>query len=279
MNRINWFPGHMAKATRELETRLKNLNLIIEVVDARIPLSSQNPNLARLIKHKIRLIVLNKSDLADRNMTNQWVAYFNAQSDTHCLAINALNKKDMKSIISFCELQLKTQTKRFQRLNVAIAGIPNVGKSQLINQLSGRKSAKVANRPAVTQNQQWVKLSDYIYLMDTPGILWPKLETEQIGYHLAVTGSIKDTVINREDIIDYLLIFVLKHYPRLIQARFGCDVIPDSVDALIEFIAKKRGCIKRGNEIDLEKVYTLILKEFRTGKWGPMSLERPSLIR
>ncbi len=277
MTTINWYPGHMAKATRELKGQLKKIQLVIEVLDARIPYSSQNPTLKTLIEHKARLILLNKKDLADPQQTHRWVAQFNYEKNSHCIAINALKKPDMKAIIAYCETQLNIKKTAYQRLNVMISGIPNVGKSQLINQLSGKKSAKVANRPAVTQHQQWVQLSNTVYLMDTPGILWPKFESEEVGVHLAITGAIKDHIFNTEDIAFKLLEYLQQHYPTSLQNRFKLTTIPSDLIELMEAIGRQRHCLERGGTIDFEKTYHLILQDFRSGKLGKISLEQPSI--
>ena len=279
MTSINWYPGHMAKATRELKEQLKQIHLVIEVLDARIPYSSQNPNLEKVISHKPRLIILNKKDLADVYKTQAWITYFNQHSTRHAMAVNAFKKTDIKAIISYCEAQLLRKSdassgrQSFQRLNVMIVGIPNVGKSQLINQLANKKSAKVANRPAVTQRQQWVRLSPTVYLLDTPGVLWPKFESEKVGINLALTGAIKDHVFNIEDVAFYLLGYLVKHYPTLLKRRFKLTSLPEDIVQLMMCIGKQRGCIERGGAIDLDKTVKLLLHEYRSGKLGLITLE------
>jgi ribosome biogenesis GTPase A len=279
MTSINWYPGHMAKATRELKEQLKQIHLVIEVLDARIPYSSQNPHLEKVIAHKPRLIILNKKDLADVYKTQAWMTYFNQQSTRHAIAVNAFKKTDIKAIISYCETQLLRKSdassgrQSFQRLNVMIVGIPNVGKSQLINQLANKKSAKVANRPAVTQHQQWVRLSPTVYLLDTPGVLWPKFESEQVGINLAVTGAIKDHIFNMEDVSFYLLRYLTKNYPTLLQRRFKLTSLPEDIVELMMCIGRQRGCIERGGTVDLDKTVKMLLHEYRSGKLGLITLE------
>jgi ribosome biogenesis GTPase A len=274
MTTINWYPGHMAKATRELKEQLKQIQLVIEVLDARIPYSSQNPTVANLISHKPRLVLLNKKDLADPDHTNRWITYLNQHSGVHTIAINSLKRSDMRSIIAYCESQLLLSKRTYKRLNVMIVGIPNVGKSQLINQLSGKKSAKVANRPAVTQRQQWVMLSPTVYLLDTPGVLWPKFDSQDVGINLAITGAIKDHIFNREDVAFQLLHELVKDYPTLLKNRFKLTQLPEDQVELMRYIGKQRGCIERGGGVDLEKTYHVLLHEYRSGKLGTITLEK-----
>lgn len=272
---IQWYPGHMAKAKRELLKILPQIHVIYEVVDARCPEASRNPMIGKLTARKPRLILLNKSDLADPDTTASWRKHYEAQ-EYHALTINAQEGKGIEPIIQKTLSLFETEftTKHFHSVNAMIVGIPNVGKSALINRLSKKRAAKVANRPAVTQRQQWITIDEKISLLDTPGILWPKFEDQEVALKLAACGSIKDTVIHLEDVSFYILRYLLTYYPSRLVERYNVTITDDVVDIMIQ-IGKKRGCLVKGGDIDYDKTYLAFIHDFKNGKLGQISLERP----
>ncbi|MFC0558625.1 ribosome biogenesis GTPase YlqF [Halalkalibacter alkalisediminis] len=279
---IQWFPGHMAKARREVTEKLKFIDVVIELLDARIPLASRNPMIDELVSHKPRLILLNKADLADPTVTASWKSYFEAKGAT-VLSINAQNGKGTEKIPNACKHLAKPIIEKMisrgmkpRAIRAMILGIPNVGKSTLINRLASKRTAQVGDRPGVTKRQQWIKVGTELELLDTPGILWPKFEDQIIGYRLAATGAIKDELLDFQDIALFLLNYLKDHYPSLIQERYKLESVPEDGLELFDEIGKKRGCLLGGGYVDYDKAAEIILREMRSGTLGRISLERPS---
>lgn len=277
---IQWFPGHMAKARREVAEKLKLVDFVIELVDARAPLSSQNPMLHDILQEKPKMIVLMKKDLADPDVTEKWIQHFK-QRGIVSVAIEANQKQDVQKVVQKAkELgkeksdKLKAKGIRPRASRAMILGIPNVGKSTLINRLANRKIAKTGDRPGITTKQQWIKVKKEFELLDTPGILWPKFEEEEVGYRLASIGTIKDQILPKEDVAAYVLDYLNAHYPELLDERFGVNDVDDMME-VFEAIGKKRGCLESGGHVNFEKVSDLILQDLRTGKLGLISFERP----
>jgi ribosome biogenesis GTPase A len=283
---IQWFPGHMAKARRQVTEKLKLIDIVYELVDARIPQSSRNPMIDEIISNKPRLVLLNKSDKADKETTEKWLAYYRSKG-IPALAIDAQAGKGMKQILSMSKEILKDKFERMQAkgikkpraIRAMIVGIPNVGKSTLINRLANKNIAKTGDRPGVTQAQQWIKVGKELELLDTPGILWPKFEDELVGLKLATTGAIKDAILNLQDVAVYALRFLATHYPDALKERYGLTEIPEDIVELFDAIGKKRGCIVSGGMIDYDKTAELVLREIRSEKLGRLSFEHPEDYR
>ncbi|MEH7345212.1 ribosome biogenesis GTPase YlqF [Bacillus sp. JJ1532] len=281
---IQWFPGHMAKARRQVTEKLKLVDIIFELVDARIPYSSRNPMIDEIIQHKPRIVLLNKADMADKEVTKQWIKHFQDEG-TRALAINSQAGQGMKEIVAASQDILKEKFDRMKAKGVKprairamIVGIPNAGKSTLINRLAKKNIAKTGNTPGVTKAQQWIKVGKELELLDTPGILWPKFEDQQVGLKLALTGAIKDTILNLQDIAIYALRFLEQKYPDRLKDRYKLNEIPEDIVELFNEIGKLRGCLMAGGEIDYDKVTELVIREFRTEKWGYISLEEPKAL-
>lgn len=274
---LQWYPGHMAKAKKEIKAILPKIHVIYEVLDSRCPLASQNPMIPSLIKGKPKIVLLNKSDIADPGVTTQWVDYFSQQEHTKALITNAQLGKGMETLLHETKkiVHQRYSTKTFKSINVMILGIPNVGKSALINRLTKRKIAKVENRPAVTQRQQWVQLDEEITLLDSPGILWPKFDDQTVGLNLAACGTIKSTIFNHEDVVFYTLKKLVENYPEKLKTFYKLDTIPTSLVDLADDICRKRGFILPGQEIHYDRFYSQFLTDFKHGRLGRMSLERP----
>lgn len=278
---IQWFPGHMAKARRQVTEKLKLVDIIFELVDARIPHSSRNPMIDEIIQHKPRLVLLNKADMADKEVTKQWIQYFQSKG-IKAIAINSQAGVGMKEIVFAAKEILQEKFDRMKAKGVnprairaMIVGIPNAGKSTLINRLAKKNIAKTGNTPGVTKAQQWIKVGKELELLDTPGILWPKFEDQEVGLKLALTGAIKDTILNLQDVAVYALRFLEKEYPIRLKERFKLDDFPEDIVELFDEIGKQRGCFMSGGAIDYDKVTELVIREFRTEKLGPISLEQP----
>ncbi|MUP58476.1 ribosome biogenesis GTPase YlqF [Megasphaera hutchinsoni] len=276
---INWYPGHMAKAKKLIQENMKMIDVVIELVDARIPKSSTNPMIGNLIGQKPAIIVLNKADLADPEEVKQWLQYYRSEGKI-AIPLNSKESKSIKRLIqeirSLAEPKLahwRSRGLKNRSVRTMILGIPNVGKSTLMNRLAGRNAAKTADKPGETKGKQWVHLGDQLDLLDTPGVLWPKLEDQVSAYRLAATGAISDTVFDMETVVFSLIEEVRLHYPQALQARFSLTDLSTSRENIISTIGRKRGCLKKGNELDWEKTYKVILKEFREGKWGLISLD------
>ena len=280
MPQLQWFPGHMKKAQRLIEDNLKLVDVVIELLDARIPFSSANPMLAEIIKTKPRMIALNKIDLADPGMTKKWLNYFKAQ-EIIAVGIDSAKGRGMKQLVSAAEMLAKPKTEKFvakgakaRAARCMILGIPNVGKSSLINRLAGAVKAKTADKPGVTRAKQWIKIGSNLDLLDTPGILWPKFEDKTVGLKLAFTGAINDDIYDREQVTALLLEVMRRDYAARLIERFKFKgELPESGLDLLEAIGRKRGCLVKGGLVDLEKAQNIVLNEFRAGKLGLVTLD------
>jgi ribosome biogenesis GTPase A len=272
---IQWFPGHMNKARKQIKEILPQIHLIIEVLDARIPFSSENPMIGQLRGDKPSLKILTKSDLADPQQTQLWLKYLNAKTGIKALATSHKQPETITKIISLCRALLPHKIDSVNDIHVMIMGIPNVGKSTLINTLAGRTVAKTGNEPAITKGQQRIKLKDGIMLFDTPGMLWPKVESEKSGYRLATTGAIKDTAMSYDDVAFFAADFMIRHYPEQLKERYLIENLPHTELEFLELIGQQRGCLRSGGKVDLEKISTIFLRELRAGKVGNFTLETP----
>ena len=275
---INWFPGHMHKARKEIKKVMPQMDLIIEVVDARIPFSSENPLVPALRGDTPLIKVLNKRDLADPEITEQWLAWLEKERGVRAITLTHNQRNEALAILKLAEEMTPDHDRQKSALRVMILGIPNVGKSTLINTLAGRPAAKTGNEPAVTRAQQAIKLPNNILLYDTPGFLWPKLSPEACGYRLAVTGAIRSAVLDFEDVAMFEAEYLLEAYPELIKTRYGFEELPKDALALMDGIAEKRRFFGRGGIPDLHKVSEVLLNEFRAGTLGRISLETPEMV-
>ncbi|HIT36246.1 MAG TPA: ribosome biogenesis GTPase YlqF [Candidatus Faecousia intestinavium] len=278
---IQWYPGHMTKTRRQIEADLKQVDAVCEIVDARIPISSRNPDIDALCGNKPRILVLNRMDLADPSATQKWAAYFKKQG----IAVIATDCKTRRGIGDFvpaartaCADKLNRDAARGMNrpLRIMVVGIPNVGKSTLINQISGRKGAKAENRPGVTRGKQWVSVDNGLLLLDTPGILWPKFEDPNVGMMLAYTGAVKEGVIDLEELASHLMELLHRFYPNALQQRYQVEA-PEGTPGweLIEMAGRKRGYLVSGGEVNTERMSKVLLDEFRSGKLGRFTLEIP----
>ncbi len=275
-----WYPGHMTKAKRQMQEDIKLVDLVIELVDARIPISSHNPDIDTLGRQKARMVLLNKADLADEAKNKAWCDYYKKQG-IFAVRLDARNRggmKDVQSVIQdACREKIERNLKRGiinRPVRAMVAGIPNVGKSTFINSFAGKACAKTGNKPGVTKGKQWIRLNKQVELLDTPGILWPKFENQIIGMHLAYIGSIRDEIVNREELAFELLKELLERYPGLLADRFALSAAQTPLEAL-EQVAKNRSCLKKGGELDTEKAAAMLLEEFRSGKLGRITMEEP----
>lgn len=275
---INWFPGHMHKARKEIKKVMPQMDLIIEVVDARIPFSSENPLVPNLRGDTPLIKVLNKRDLADPDVTARWQAWLEKERGVRAITLTHNQRGEAMDILKLAAAMTPDHDRQKSALRVMILGIPNVGKSTLINTLAGRPAAKTGNEPAVTRAQQAIKLPDNILLYDTPGFLWPKLSPEACGYRLAITGAIRSAVIDFEDVALFEADYLLQAYPELIRKRYGFKELPVDGLALMDAIAAKRRFFARGGIPDLHKVSEVLLNELRAGTLGRISLETPEMI-
>jgi len=278
MMAVTWYPGHMHKAQKQIKEAMPQVDLVIEVMDARIPFSSENPAVKTLRGPRPCLKVLNKSDLADPVITTQWLNYYSQQEGVRALALNTTRKGEARKILNLCREMVPLRAQRGEPVRTMIMGIPNVGKSTLINALAGRAIAKVGDEPAVTKQQQRISLGNGIVLSDTPGILWPRMEDENSGYRLAVTGAIKNAAISFEDIALYAVEFLLKQYPEGLMSRYRLTELPAGAMDFLDVIGRKRGCLRAGGVLDLHKISEILLKELRAGKLGGISFETPAMF-
>ena len=277
---IQWYPGHMTKAKRMMEEDIKLIDLVIELVDARLPLSSRNPDIDNLAKNKSRLILLNKSDLADERVNNMWSDYFK-EKGFFVFKLDARSGSGMKAINSIIQEACKEKIERDRKRGILnrpvramVVGIPNVGKSTFINSYAKKACTKTGNKPGVTKGKQWIKLSKGLELLDTPGILWPKFEDQEVGLRLAISGSINDDILNISELSLELIKMLLKDYPGKLAERYDIDETMTPVN-ILEAVAIKRGCLKKGELVDLDKAANIIIDEFRAGKIGRITLEKP----
>jgi len=275
---VHWYPGHMHKAQKEIKEVLPQVDLLIEVIDARIPYSSENPMIAQLRGDKPCIKVLSKTDLADPEVTAAWQEYLERERSVKTFASTTEQPAKMKLIIDLCRKMLPEKDASVKTINTMIVGIPNVGKSTLINILADRVIAKTGNEAAVTKNQQRINLGNGITLFDTPGILWPKLENPNSGYRLAATGAIKDTAMEYDDVGFYAADYLIKAYPELLKERFKLREIPDTEIAFLELAAASRGALRAGGRVNLHKICEVLINELRSGQIGRISLETPSMI-
>ena len=274
---IQWFPGHMHKARQEMKKVLPQMDLIIEVTDARLPFSSSNPMLAEIRGDKPCIKVLNKADLADPAITTVWQQYLEREQGTKALVISATDNRFVSELLALCQQLVphKAKADSVKKVQALIMGIPNVGKSTLINALAGRQIAKTGNEPAVTKLQQRIIINDMLVLHDTPGVLWPNLENHHSGYRLAITHAIKETAFENTDIALYAVDYLMQHYPDALFERFQLDALADNELEMLEKLAQKRGCLKAGGVADLERVSKILLTELRNGQLGGITLETP----
>lgn len=276
---IQWFPGHMAKARREVTEKLKLVDIIFELVDARLPLSSRNPMIDEVVGQKIRLLILNKADMADDHQTKKWLKYFEERGHK-AVAINSFDSKGLQQVIKAAKELLEEKWERMRSrgikpraIRAMIVGIPNVGKSTLINRLAKKNLAKTGNTPGVTKAQQWIKVERELELLDTPGILWPKFEDQSVGYKLALTGAIKDTITNMEDLAVYGLRFLAEHYPKRMQERYQLTEVDEDLVKTFDHIGKLRRTFSTGGEIDYDQVAELIVRDIRGENLGKLTFD------
>lgn len=276
---IQWYPGHMTKAKRAMKEDIKLIDLIIELVDARVPLSSRNPDIDRLGEGKGRLILLNKSDLASERQNEAWTKWFQSKG-YYVLKVNSRSGAGLKQIGGTVQEACKEKIERNKRrgiinrpMRAMVVGIPNVGKSTFINSFAGKACTKTGNKPGVTKGNQWIRLNKTLELLDTPGILWPKFEDQAVGLRLAFIGSINDDILNREELALELLQFLTAHYPDALMERYQADQ-KDAHEVLSQ-IARVRACLQKGGELDLSKASGMVLDDFRSGKLGRITLEFP----
>lgn len=275
-----WYPGHMTKAKRMMQENIKLVDLIIELVDARIPLSSRNPDIDRLGANKSRIVLLNKSDLADPAANKRWINYFGDRG-AYVLEINAKSGAGIKSVAGLvqeaCREKLERDRKRGivnRPVRAMVVGIPNVGKSTFINSFAGKACAKTGNKPGVTKGKQWIRLNRALELLDTPGILWPKFEDQAVGMRLAFIGSMNDEIIILDELACDLITVLMEKYPNALCERYGIELREKAVESLAD-IAESRKCYTRGETLYMEKAAAIILDDFRTGRLGRITLEEP----
>ena len=275
---VQWYPGHMTKAKRQMQEDLKLIDLIIELVDARVPISSRNPDIDSLGQNKARLILLNKADLADERQNEAWKEYFQNRG-FHVVKVDSRSGAGMKQVHAMIQEACRDKIERDKKRGIKnrpvramVAGIPNVGKSTFINSFAGKACTKTGNKPGVTRGKQWIRLNKNVELLDTPGILWPKFEDQKVGERLACIGSIKDDLLNMEELALILIAYLKERYPGALEKRYGVSEGGEAL-AVMEEIAKVRGCVKKGDELDYAKTAGIIFDDFRSGKTGRITLE------
>ena len=278
---VHWFPGHMAKATRMIQEHIKKVDVVIELLDARIPNSSSNPVISELAGNKPHVVILNKTDLADPKETKEWVNYFREQGKT-VVMMDSISGRGQKQLITAVQNLAKpiidkwvAKGIRTRSVRTIILGIPNVGKSTLINKLAGTAATRTADKAGHTRGQQWVRIGKSLELLDTPGILWPKLEDQRAAMRLAITGSISDDVYDSETVMGHLLFYMLEKHPDVLVDRFKlqAEEMTDPMVAL-EAIGRRRGCLVKGGHVDLDKARRIVLADYRNGKWGLLSFDK-----
>jgi ribosome biogenesis GTPase A len=280
---IQWFPGHMFKSLREIREKVKLMDIVLVLLDARLPFSSMNPELIKIVEKKPILLLLNKMDLSDERILNQYISLYEAKG-YHTLKIDAQTGKNVNKINALAREVLKEKLDREKAkglkerpLRTMILGIPNVGKSTLINTLSKSGATKTGNTPGVTKAQQWIKMGSDFELLDTPGVLWPKFEDQTVGMHLAVTGAIKDKILPETEVVFYALNFLKTHYLKRLNEKYDITA-DDDLQAMLDKIGTKRGCLVRGGEIDYDRVYTIVLTDIRNKQLGGLSFDRPETL-
>ena len=276
---VQWYPGHMTKAKRQMQEDLKLIDLIIELVDARVPLSSRNPDIDRLGQNKSRLILLNKADLADERQNEAWKEYFQGKG-FHVVKVDSRNGAGMKNIQNVIQEACKEKIERDRKRGIKnrpvramVAGIPNVGKSTFINSFAGKACAKTGNKPGVTKGKQWIRLNKGLELLDTPGILWPKFEDQQVGMRLAFIGSMNDEILIPDELACDLIGAIKELYPKALQERYEADPAGKPIE-ILEAVAESRKCYAKGEQLDLGKAAGILIDDFRSGKLGRITLER-----
>lgn len=281
--KIQWYPGHMTKAKRMMQEDIKLIDLVIELLDARIPISSRNPDIDVLAANKARIVLLNKSDLADERITNEWVEYFNNKG-LLVVKLDSRSKNGMKqvqnAIMEACKAKIERDRKRGiinRPVRAMVAGIPNVGKSTFINSFAGKACAKTGNKPGVTKGKQWIRLNKNVELLDTPGILWPKFDDEKVGTDLAFIGSVNDQILNLSELAYELVEFLNKEYPDAVSSRYAIEAEEvKEINNIFEKIAISKSCLKKGGEPDIDKAVSMVIDDFRSGKLGRITIERPA---
>lgn len=277
---IQWYPGHMVKTKRQIESTLKIIDVVIELLDARIPESSKNPDLDSLIKDKPKVVLLNKCDLAEESVTRSWIKYYKDRGIA-ALDIDSITGKNLNRIYTIVSEEVKEKFEKKAMKGIVgrpvralVAGIPNVGKSSFINRISSKTNAKTGDKPGVTRSNQWIKVNKDFELLDTPGILWPKFEDEKVAYHLAFTRAIKDEILDTEELAYKFIEEICIIKPQVIKDRYKVEISENPLDTM-ESIGRKRGCVISGGEIDYLRVANIVLDEYRAGKLGKISLEKP----
>ncbi len=278
-----WYPGHMTKAKRQMQEDIRLVDLVIELVDARIPYSSHNPDIDELGRNKARLVLLNKADLADEAKNQLWCRHYEEQG-IYAVKLDSRSRAGMKSVQAVVQEACKEKIERNRRRGIInrpvramVAGIPNVGKSTFINSFAGKACARTGNKPGVTKGKQWIRLNKQVELLDTPGILWPKFEDQTVGLHLALTGSIKDSLLNMDELAVELSRMLAADYPGVLASRYELDETA-SQDMILRQIAVNRGCLKKGSGPDLSKAANMLLDDFRSGKLGRITIETPDCV-
>lgn len=275
MVKIQWYPGHMHKAAREMRTALAGVDVVVELLDARLPFSSANPMLAELRRDKPVIRVMTRADLADPARTEIWTDWYRKGHQGKSLAVSARRPAEVKRIVGLCSAGFP---RRPEPVVAMVAGIPNVGKSTVINILAGRSVAKTGNEPAITKRQQRVAVGDGVVLLDTPGVLWPNVENAHSGFRLAVTGAIRETAISHVEIAVYLAGFLVAQYPGPMADRYALNAGPAGGEAILEALGRSRGCLGRGGLVDMERAARILLNDFRAGHLGRITLETPEMI-